>query len=81
MEIKIDRLNKIADKGNLKAFVDISIDGIHLKGFKVVEHENELFISKPSQKGKDDKYHSTVWFDSRSFEDQVNKTILEEYLA
>jgi DNA-binding cell septation regulator SpoVG len=78
MNIKIIRINKVSyDK--LKAFVDLCIDGICIKGFSLVEGQSGLFLSNPQEKGKDGKYHNTVWFDSRMQKDEVEKYVLSEY--
>ena len=52
------------DWGKIKAFFDlITTDGFTIKGFKLIEGTNGMFVSFPSQKGKDDEYYDTVWAD------------------
>ena len=59
--------------GKIKAFFDLTTeDGFTIKGFKLVEGTNGLFVGFPSQKGSDDEYHDTVW---------VEKEVREQVIA
>ena len=76
--MKIDRMNR-GDWGKIKAFFDlITTDGFTIKGFKLVDGASGLFVSFPSQKGKDDEYYDTVWAD-KDVKDQVNKLAIEAF--
>ena len=71
-------MNK-GDWGKIKAFFDlITADGFTIKGFKLVDGASGLFVSFPSQKGKDDEYYDTVWAD-KDVKDQLNKLAIEAY--
>tara|TARA_Y100001938_G_scaffold151183_1_gene247021 strand:+ start:1823 stop:2107 length:285 start_codon:yes stop_codon:yes gene_type:complete len=59
--MKISRINT-GSWGKIKAFFDIeTIEGFTLKGFKLVEGINGLFVGFPSQKGTDGEYHDSIW--------------------
>ena len=61
--MKISRMNK-GSWGKIKAFFDIETgDGFTIKGFKLVEGENGIFVGFPSKKNDDGEYHDTVWAD------------------
>ena len=76
--MKIERMNK-GDWGKIKAFFDLQTeDGFTIKGFKLVEGTNGLFVGFPSQKGNDDEYHDTVWAD-KEVKDQVVALVKKEY--
>tara|TARA_Y100001970_G_C13744792_1_gene608036 strand:+ start:195 stop:545 length:351 start_codon:yes stop_codon:yes gene_type:complete len=48
--------------GKIKAFFDLETEeGFVVKGFKLVQGINGLFVGFPSQKGNDDEYYDTVW--------------------
>ncbi len=65
--------------GKIRAFFDLQTeDGFTLKGFKLVEGINGLFVGFPSQKGSDDEYHDTVWAD-RDIKEQVNQLAIKTY--
>ena len=65
--------------GKIRAFFDLQTeDGFTLKGFKLVEGINGLFVGFPSQKGSDDEYHDTIWGD-RDVKEQVNQLAIKTY--
>ena len=65
--------------GKIRAFFDLQTeDGFTLKGFKLVEGINGLFVGFPSQKGSDEEYHDTVWAD-RDIKEQVNQLAIKIY--
>ena len=65
--------------GKIRAFFDIRTDeGFTMKGFKLVEGINGLFVGFPSQKGSDDEYHDTIWAE-RDLKDQVTQLAIKTY--
>ena len=76
--MKIERMNK-GSWGKIKAFFDLQTeDGFTIKGFKLVEGTNGLFVGFPSQKGSDDEYHDTVWVE-KEVREQVIELAKREY--
>jgi len=76
--MKIERMNK-GSWGKIKAFFDLQTeDEFTIKGFKLVEGTNGLFVGFPSQKGNDDEYHDTVWAE-KEVRDMVNDIAKKEY--
>tara|TARA_B100001250_G_C19591192_1_gene696399 strand:- start:449 stop:793 length:345 start_codon:yes stop_codon:yes gene_type:complete len=76
--MKIERMNK-GNWGKVRAFFDLlTDDGFTLKGFKLVEGINGLFVGFPSQKGNDDEYHDTVWAD-RDLKEKVGQLAIKTY--
>ena len=76
--MKIDRMNK-GEWGKLRAFFDLRTnEGIVIKGFKLVEGVNGLFVGMPSQKGKDDEFFDTVFME-REIRDKLNDLAMDEY--
>ena len=80
--MKIERMNK-GSWGKVRAFFDIRTEeGLVIKGFKIMEGINGLFVSMPSQKGKnqqgDDEWFDTVWIE-KELRDQLNQIALNEY--
>ena len=60
--MKIVRMNKVENFGKLRAFFDLLTgDGFTIKGFKIMEGINGLFVSMPSTKDKDGKYNDDVY--------------------
>ena len=65
--------------GKIRAFFDLQTkEGFTIKGFKLVEGINGLFVGFPSQKGNDEEYHDTVWAD-RDIKEQVNQLAIKTY--
>jgi stage V sporulation protein G len=79
--MKIIRMNPLENKGNGKtaAFFDIQTpDEIVIKGFRLVNGSNGLFISAPTEKGKDGKYYETVIL-PKEMKTSLEKMAKEEY--
>ena len=76
--MKIDRMTK-GSWGKIRAFFDLQTsEGFTIKGFKLVEGINGLFVGFPSQKGNDDEYRDTVWAD-RELKDELGQLAIKEY--
>ena len=76
--MRISRINK-GSWGKVRAFFDVETDeGFTMKGFKLIEGSNGLFVSMPSEKNKDGDYQDTV-FASKQLRQEVNKIALKEY--
>ncbi len=78
--MKIVRMNHLnSNSGKTAAFFDIQTnDGITIKGFKVVNGSNGLFVSSPNEKGKDGKYYETVIL-PKEMKSELEKMALDEY--
>ena len=63
--------------GKLTAFFDVCTDeGFIIKGFKLVNGINGMFVGFPSQKGNDDEYYDTIWLTEEvreSMREKLNK--------
>ena len=76
--MNIERMNK-GQWGKVKAFFDLKTDeGFVIKGFKLVEGINGLFVGFPSQKGEGGEYFNTV-FAERELRDELVQLALKEY--
>ena len=65
--------------GKIRAFFDLRTEeGFTMKGFKLVEGINGLFVGFPSQKGSDDEYRDTIWAE-RELKDQVTQMAVKVY--
>ena len=79
--MKIVRMNPLKSDGSGKtaAFFDIQTnDGITIKGFRLVNGSNGLFMSAPDQKGKDGKYYENVIL-PKEIKSELEKMALDEY--
>ena len=65
--------------GKTAAFFDMQTnDEIIIKGFRLVNSVNGLFISSPDEKGKDGKYYESVIL-PKEMKSSLEKMALEEY--
>lgn len=79
--MKIVRMNKLQNDGSGKtmAFFDIQTDDeIIIKGFRVVNGVNGLFVASPDEKGKDGKYYETVIL-PKTMKEKLQAMALDEY--
>lgn len=78
--MKISRMNPIKKADSrTAAFFDIQTDdGIIIKGFRLVNGTNGLFLSAPDEKGKDGKFYDTVIL-PKELKEQLEKMALDEY--
>lgn len=79
--MKIIRMNPLKSDGSGKtaAFFDMQTDdGITIKGFRLVNGSNGLFMSAPDQKGKDGKYYENVIL-PKEMKSELEKMALEEF--
>ena len=75
--MEIARMTK-GSWGKIKAFFDVKVNGFTIKGFKLVDGNDGMFVGFPSQKNNDDEYYDTVWAD-KDVKMEVNTKALSEY--
>ena len=76
--MKIERINK-GSWGKIRAFFDLRTEeGFVIKGFKIIEGINGLFVGYPSQKGQDEEYYDNVYAD-KDLKDELTQIALKEY--
>ena len=65
--------------GKLRAFFDLKTsDGFIIKGFKLVEGINGLFVGMPSVQNKEGEYNDSVFAD-RELRDELTEIAIREY--
>ena len=79
MDIQVQRMYRFESNRPLKAFADIIIDDtLLIKGVKVLDGKNGLFVSMPQDQAKDKRYTSVRFLTQESSE-QITKAILTVY--
>lgn len=80
---KVTKVNK--EDSNLKAFVNVTVNGIEVKGVTVKEGAKGIFVAMPqtSYKDKDGKtkYSNIVYITDESLRGEVEDAILEAFAA
>ena len=76
--MEISRMTK-GEWNKIRAFFDLqSEEGFTIKGFKLVEGNEGMFVGFPSQKNKDGEYQDTIFADT-TLKQKVNKLALDYY--
>ena len=80
VELDVKRVIKRDGFGALKAFCDVAIaDAYLIKGVKVVEGRNGLFVSMPREQGKNGQWYDTVVPLKKEVRDRLSQVVLEAY--
>lgn len=79
-KIKLNRCFPLEGESKIKAFIDISVDDTFIiKGLRVVEGKNGLFVSMPQTQGKDKKWYPDVRCESMQISNDLQNTVLKMY--
>ncbi len=80
LDVQVQRMYRFETDRPLKAFVDIVInDAFLVKGIKVLEGKNGLFVSMPQEQAKDHKWYDSVRCLTQDVRDQVTEVVLAAY--
>jgi len=80
MELAVKRLIKFDGEGAIKAYCDLAIgEAFLIRGLRVVDGKNGLFVSMPRQQGKNGKWFDTITAMSKPTKDEVNRVVLDAY--
>ena len=77
--ICVSRIYKVDGDTKLKAFVDVSFGGVVIKGLRIVNGSNGLFVGMPRHQGKDGKWYNTVYPETKELKQQLSEAVLEAY--
>lgn len=70
----------LRDEDKLKAFVNVTFDGCFVvRGMKVIEGNNGLFVSMPSRKANDGTYRDVAHPINAGFRELIEKLVLAKY--
>lgn len=80
LDIEVKRLHKLNGDGKLKGFADIAITGLLLiKGLRIIDGKNGLFVGMPGEQGKDGHWYQTVAPLSDEVKHQLNDIVIGAY--
>lgn len=79
-DLSVKRMIKFEGNGSLKAFCDLNIgDTFLIRGLRVVEGRNGLFVSMPRQQSKNQKWFDSVVMLNPQVKREVGKIVMEAY--
>ena len=65
--------------GSVRAYFDLKTsEGLVIKGFRILDGSNGLFVGFPSVKNKDGEYNDTVWCEKQKRQ-EVNEIAINHY--
>lgn len=78
--LSVKRLVRFDGGGTVRAYCDVAIaEAFLIKGLRVVEGKNGLFVSMPRQQGKDHKWYDSVVALTKEAKVEVGRVVLEAY--
>ena len=80
MKMEVVRIHKLDGTGPTKAFVDVELEGAFIvKGVRIVEGKDGLFVSLPREEGRDGKWYNVIIPLKREVMDEFTRIVLEAY--
>ena len=80
LELHVQRMYRFETERPLKAFVDLIVnDALLIKGVRVLEGKNGLFVSMPQEQAKDKKWYDTVRCLSQDIREKITEVVLAAY--
>ena len=80
--MEVARLYRVDNGSSLKAFVDVIVNGtVLVKGVRVVESKNGLFVAMPKQQAKNGRWYETVSLLSDEAKQELQETVLDAFNA
>jgi len=78
-DIQVIRLYRLDGNSKTKAFADISIGHFVVKGLRIVEGKNGMFLAMPQEKAKDGKWYNTFFPATKEAREFLNELVLTAY--
>jgi len=80
LEIQVQRMYRFETDRPLKAFIDIVVnDALLIKGLRVMEGKEGLFVAMPREQSKDEKWYDTIRCLTVEIKDQITDVCLKAY--
>ena len=80
MDFKVARLHRLEGNGATKAVCDVTLGGeFVVKGFRVVDGKNGLFVSMPREEGKDGKWYDNAFPLTKETRNTLSGAVLAAY--
>ncbi len=81
-DITVIKIQPLTHTGNLRAFADVKIGPVEIKGFRVIQQPGQkAWVSVPQQQSREGRYFNMVDFDDMALLDRVRATVLSAWEA
>ncbi len=78
--VKVERIHTLDGDGPTKAFCDLLIlDTFVVKGLRIVQGNDGLFLSMPQEQSRDGKWYDTFFPVSKEMRKGLQELVLESY--
>lgn len=80
LDVKIIKIHRLAQDSRVKAFVDLSVnDALLIKGLRIVQGKKGLFVSMPTEQGKNERWYERVRCMNQNVRSLIVEKVLEAY--
>ena len=81
LDFKILKIHRLPEGNRLRAFVDLGInDSLVIKGLRIIHGDKGLFVSMPSELGKNERWYEKVRCLTHEVRGKISRKVLEAYL-
>jgi stage V sporulation protein G len=77
--LKVVRLYRFEGDSKIKAFADVAIGDFIVKGLKVLDGKNGLFLGMPQEKAKDGKWYNAFYPATKEARQNLSEVVLTAY--
>lgn len=78
--VKVEKIKTLSGEGPTKAFCDLLIlDTFLVRGLRVIEGKNGLFVGMPREQGRDGKWYETFYPLAKDMRKGLEELILDSY--
>jgi stage V sporulation protein G len=79
-ELSVKRLTRLDGQGSVKAFCDLAVgEMLLIRGLRVVEGKQGLFVSMPRELGKNGMWYETVLALTKHVREEISRVVLDAY--
>ncbi|MGE5308582.1 MAG: septation protein SpoVG family protein [Deltaproteobacteria bacterium] len=78
-ELQVVRLYRFEGDSKLKAFCDVSVGDFVVKGLRVMEGKNGLFLGMPQEKAKDGKWYNVFFPATPEAKKDLTQLVFDAY--
>jgi stage V sporulation protein G len=79
IDVKVVRLYRLEGDSKIKAFADVAIGDFIIKGLKVMDGKNGMFLSMPQEKAKDGKWYNSFYPATKEARQELSEAVLCAY--
>ena len=79
LELQVVRMHRFDGDSKIKAFADVSIGAFVIKGLRVVDGKNGLFLAMPQEKSRDGKWYDTFYPSTPEAKQLLSDMVLQAY--